>query len=153
MAAGTPSAGLGIVFYLILLGIKFIGKSRKLPIRKNELMVLCVIILIFFANALLVYSIMKRWQQESRIICPVFRFHRIYRNGLKCLVEPYVIIYSNGMKEHLIYRGEENLKKHEILYNVVGLANLSEELISSLTHLQFPKQKTLEWFSKGRKEC
>jgi hypothetical protein len=48
------------------------------------------------------------------------------------------------MKEHLIYRGEENLKKHEIFYNVVGLANLSEELISSLTHLQFPKQKTLE---------
>ena len=48
-----------MIFYLILLGIRFIVKSLKLQIRNDERIMLCVIILIIFANALFVYSIMN----------------------------------------------------------------------------------------------
>jgi hypothetical protein len=54
------------------------------------------------------------------------------------------------MKEHLIYRVEENLKKHEILYNIVVLANLSEELISSLIY-SFPYKKHWNDFQREGK--
>jgi CRISPR-associated endonuclease/helicase Cas3 len=83
----------------------------------------------------------------------VQRFGRINRKGLKSTTKPNVVIYSNGRNDHLVYGGEENLNKaRDIVESRLTGRSPSEEQISQLIDLQYPKERTLEDFKKEWKD-
>ncbi len=79
----------------------------------------------------------------------VQRFGRINRKGSKSITKPNVLIYSNSRNDHLVYGGEENLEKaREIVESHLTGRSPSEEQISQLIDLQYPKDRTLADFQK-----
>lgn len=76
----------------------------------------------------------------------VQRFGRVNRKGSKSISAANVIIYSQGDKDHKIY-GEDNLKnaKNIVEAHLKG-KKPSEEIITQLIDLQYPKDSTLEAF-------
>lgn len=78
----------------------------------------------------------------------VQRFGRINRKGIKPITKPNVVIYNNGAKDQLVY-GEENLKNaRDIVESHLSGKSPSEEEISQLIDLQYPKERTLDDFKK-----
>lgn len=77
----------------------------------------------------------------------VQRFGRINRKGSEPPPKPNIVIYSNGRNDHLVYGGEENLKKaRDIVESNLTGRSPSEEQISQLIDLQYPVERTLEDF-------
>jgi CRISPR-associated endonuclease/helicase Cas3 len=78
----------------------------------------------------------------------VQRFGRINRKGAKPISELNVLVYKNGYKDELVY-GEDNLKNaKEITEMYLNDKKPSEQELTQLIDLQYPRESTLHTFKK-----
>lgn len=79
------------------------------------------------------------------------RFGRVNRAGSKSISESNVLIYANSGKDELVY-GEDNLKNaRDITATYLTGKTPTEDHISQLIDLQYPKEKTLDALEKERR--